>query len=586
MSDGVRDMNYCSECGQENKLKGKFCPNCGASLELEKLSGGTQEKQQSEPVVDEIKPVKGEQEVSQQTDDIHDEARSEVADQSVDQELDNVDKIIADWARNVENETPEPEVASQSEESTESSAANEAIIPSELSESAEVTEANESVESNEVTKSVESNESENLTNEQTPKRINLSKKQWMIGAIVAAVLVILFVGYQYGNSVYTAENKATDFIAAINEKDTKKMVQLMTTEDDHLKLTEENVQPLLKYFTESKKALAEMKRELKQNNRTYNLEIKQVGKKFLLFNEYKVEVYPVYPEVTTNQKGTIISVNDKKYTTTKKAKFKKEIGPFVPGIYKFSATANELTVANESREETVQLFNISDTEVDLTFAMMSIPIETNIPDAKILVDGKEQGQIKDGTGKIGPLVWHEGLTIQLTGEVAGKTIETEKYAVEEWEFEEDSEDNYPLYLDFDVVDRFDIEYIINDFYYEIEDASLSSNEYDKGALGEYFKDGVKNPAFSAVDGYITSARAKNKDQKFVDSPYVEVEVTNFKPLENNQYQVDFEAIYYDPNTDEELSSQKYSGVKVSAVEDDESINFEFIDLGDGGKTIE
>ncbi|MGM0125463.1 hypothetical protein IGI37_002862 [Enterococcus sp. AZ194] len=537
-------MKLCKNCGHENVEESKFCENCGSVLETS----------ETETSVNKVT-----QEVPEDLAENEEVLANKTSESTPAEEASSPETV----------ETTEPETADQVE-------ADVTVTPTET--------AKESGEDMQDSKAINSQEQSNQETPTPAKKGSLSKKQITIGAVVVIILVALFGGYKYGSSIYTSENQIDAFVQAITDKDSKKVVQMMTTDDDHLDLTEKNVKPLIKYFTENKKALAEMKKDMKKNLRTYNLEIKKSGKKFLVFDDYKVEVYPVYPEVSTNQKGTIISVNDEKYTTTKEDSFDEELGPFVPGVYKFSAASEKLTESSESNEKTYNLFNSEDTEIDLTFSVMIIPIESNIKDAKILVDGKEAGKLKDGEGTVGPLVWHDGLTIQLTSGEGKDQITTEEYEVEEWEYTEDSEDDYPVSLDFDVVDMYKLEIAIDSFYSDIQDAVIESNKYDKESLGEYFKDGTKNASFKAIDEYITSSREKNKKKEF-DGVWFYQEITDMAPLEKDQYKIDYEVTYF-INGDEDNVTYKYTGVKVTAFTDENGkLNFEFIDLGDGGKIV-
>ncbi|OJG72394.1 hypothetical protein RV11_GL002976 [Enterococcus phoeniculicola] len=572
---GGKFMKICKNCGHENLEGSLFCESCGASLAEETNAANQSENPQAE--TSETTELHTENSVEEEVQETSEAERNDSAD-SLEEKSEEMTEPVFEAT---DGETSESATEATTDDKTES---QETAVPDETKETPV---ADSAVENGQADQGTEAPEQKTSSTAKTSTG-TFSKKQLTIGAIVVAVLLLLFAGYKYGTSVYTSEKQVETFVQAIKDKDSKALVALMITDDDNLEITESSVKPLIKYFNGNKKALAEMKKEMKQNLRTYNLEMKKSGKKFLVFDNYKVEVYPVYPEVSTNQKGTIISVNDKKYTTTKKDKFKEELGPFVPGTYTFSATAKNLTESNESKEETYDLFNVADTEIDLTFAVMTIPIESNIDDAKIFVDGKEAGQLKDGEGEVGPLVWHEGLTIQLTSGSGDKELKSEAYEVDEWEYsdEYDSEYDYPLYLDFDVLDSYDIEYAIDDFYYEVEDAVIESNKYDKELLGKYFKDGTKNESFKKIDEYITSSREKNKKNEF-DGVWFYVEVKKVTPLENDQYEIDYEVSYHNYGSKVEDVTYKYTGVKVTAIEDDSySIDFEFIDLGDGGKKVE
>src|SRR5699024_940422 len=118
---------------------------------------------------------------------------------------------------------------------------------------------------------------------------------------------------------------------------------------------------------------------------------------YVIFDEYKLSLNPVYVNVSTNYKDTDIVANGEVILTTEKENFNGEVGPLIPGEYTIEASY-DTGLFHITDEKNVKLINPGYPEyvsIYLEGDMVSFSLYGNgydhLKKIEMLVNGKETG---------------------------------------------------------------------------------------------------------------------------------------------------------------------------------------------------
>lgn len=234
----------------------------------------------------------------------------------------------------------------------------------------------------------------------------MSKKQKVTIISLVSVAVVLLVSYLVLKNLTDPVKMLERFEAAIEEKDEDTLMDLLSSGSSKVKLEEKHVKGLIDYLNEEERVFDDIMTSLENQLRTlergdkvhsylYHLKLEKDGKKFLLFDNYKIVLQPVDIIFSSNHANVDFYLDGKKVGTSKEAYEDFEYGPVLPGIYKvkselkgkFASAVNETEVnlfeeANLTGEAWVNL----DLEVD------SLDIYTNYDDVEIFINGESAGK--------------------------------------------------------------------------------------------------------------------------------------------------------------------------------------------------
>ena len=158
----------------------------------------------------------------------------------------------------------------------------------------------------------------------------LNKKGfWILAIIIVILLAALFVGYKIYDSKNHPSKIVQEFENAIEQKDTKKVVQLLNSGQDEMEVKEGKI--LLNYYEahpdiyadtiqllrEEAVALEDNELMVTKKKKNVFLSIKETENKWLLFNQYGLSFKPVYFKITVNQPEVSITLNDQKQIAIK-----------------------------------------------------------------------------------------------------------------------------------------------------------------------------------------------------------------------------------------------------------------------------
>ncbi len=186
------------------------------------------------------------------------------------------------------------------------------------------------------------------------------KKQIIIGSAVAVALTALY----FIGAYFTSQARLVDsFEDAVADGNPEKIADLLSYRDKELTITTEDAEAFVEYLEahqEDRDLLVEsVKQQSESNNR--NRAAAEGGEKafiqleqaenFLFFDTYELYIDPIYVKLETAFKGTKLYNGDEELAEATSNDFSQEAGPFLPGIYTFTAAyKHEYMDAKEEQE--------------------------------------------------------------------------------------------------------------------------------------------------------------------------------------------------------------------------------------------
>lgn len=281
-----------------------------------------------------------------------------------------------------------------------------------------------------------------------PSRRPVSKQTKIIVSAAAAFIILLIGSYFVGDSIYSKANTADAFQDAVKEQDTDRLGTLLYSDDSNLEIDEAKLESFIDYLEEypsyqsdlvqsiSQQAKADDSNESNSANEDSHFQISKNGKKWLVFDNYQIEVTPVYFTLATDYEDTELYMNDEKVATADNDEYTKQAGPFLTGIYNAGA---ELTndYAELENEQTIELNDgmTEDNVVDLTLdaGYTSVESDEGMEGTLIVNEADTDLRLGDDTD-IGPIPLDGSVSLQIEhdfpwGEETSKEIPIEESSI-------------------------------------------------------------------------------------------------------------------------------------------------------------
>lgn len=282
----------------------------------------------------------------------------------------------------------------------------------------------------------------------TPKQ----KKKMAIIAI--STLLLLFVGHQLFQFVFSKERLINSFEEALLENNSKKMAKLLTADDKKLEVDEKAVEGFMKYFEENPEQITATVSMLKQQsdsldtNKEDKSELENFAENFfelnmvqldhngtfLFYDKYQLSIPTVYVEIETNYKDTKLYVDGEEIGEATEPDYKKTFGPFLPGIHKIEAVLNSDIVDLKYEEE---IFISGAVSKDFVYAQLEaeevtfvLPNDGSTNEiVKLYINGKDTEINLLETPTFGPVLLDGSMTWQVETELPWGTIKTEEQPI-------------------------------------------------------------------------------------------------------------------------------------------------------------
>lgn len=285
--------------------------------------------------------------------------------------------------------------------------------------------------------------------EEAVKKEKKGKKKKVFFFSMLALLVLALSGLGYYFSSTTGPQVTVDkLVTAIEQKDYREVASILSTDKD--KWTKEEAQGLLDYMTSQKIdviyeldhiAQSSKTGSVKDKNQNLLIGIEKADKKFGIFQEYRIETYPLEVTATTNLDDAKLKTSEKESTVLKKNQ-RTKLGKvhFAPRDMQLDGKTEVGKISSEVKLDPAQA---SKNKLNLTFNSEKRLLEIEFPeevsnptDIKVAVNGKEVGT---STLFEVDVVAHQEIEVHAVFSVNGESYTTEKAKVTIGETPDDDE---------------------------------------------------------------------------------------------------------------------------------------------------
>ena len=285
--------------------------------------------------------------------------------------------------------------------------------------------------------------------EEAVKKEKKGKKKKVFFFSILALLVLALSGLGYYFSSTTGPQVTVDkLVTAIEQKDYREVASILSTDKD--KWTKEEAQGLLDYMTSQKIdviyeldhiAQSSKTGSVKDKNQNLLIGIEKADKKFGIFQEYRIETYPLEVTATTNLDDAKLKTSEKESTVLKKNQ-RTKLGKvhFAPRDMQLDGKTEVGKISSEVKLDPAQA---SKNKLNLTFNSEKRLLEIEFPeevsnptDIKVAVNGKEVGT---STLFEVDVVAHQEIEVHAVFSVNGESYTTEKAKVTIGETPDDDE---------------------------------------------------------------------------------------------------------------------------------------------------
>ncbi|WP_461226984.1 zinc ribbon domain-containing protein [Lacticaseibacillus suihuaensis] len=244
------------------------------------------------------------------------------------------------------------------------------------------------------------------------------------------VAVVLLGGYFGLKTYYAPARQVSRLMTTVTSGSKASFAKAMATTDPGLKLNQATVGPFVTYLRADKERLANFTRTLQSGATSrYGVKLTTRGKQWLLFPKYVLAAdTPTYVELTSRRKGVTLLQDGKRLGTTSASSKSLKAGPLLPGQYRFSATGQVAGTKTTAKLLVTVDSNGDQAPVAFDFNTVKLDVTSDLEGGQVTdTNGDKLGTIKDGTAKIGPVVYVKGLKFFVTKAFKSGTVTTQKY---------------------------------------------------------------------------------------------------------------------------------------------------------------
>jgi uncharacterized membrane protein YvbJ len=266
---------------------------------------------------------------------------------------------------------------------------------------------------------------QNTVKQTTNKLFPFFKKNKKWSFVILGVVCLIIVAYIAGASLMDPRDKVIQFEQAVRNSDVKTLEGLINSPESKLEVNEKHIKDLITYSKENPDYLPEMISNMMVQINDEENGITNIGSNYdyylkrtkipLFYSQYSIEFRPYFLELSTNESGATLKVDNKQVfkTTEKQKSF--TLGPLMPGIYKTSAE-KKFPYAMLSQDSTISAFDekTANSKSNLELNGGTLQLESNFENTAIFVNGKAIGKTIKQMPEIGPISFNG--TIRIHGE--------------------------------------------------------------------------------------------------------------------------------------------------------------------------
>ncbi|MGT2887932.1 zinc ribbon domain-containing protein [Streptococcus didelphis] len=370
----------------------------------------------------------------------------------------------------------------------------------------------------------------------------LQKKWVKISSISIGLLLfilLIFASYYYSKTNYI--NRYVKARSIHNGRVFENIKEYVIWDDNNEKIT--NDEALYATFHRINPDHAqEVKKQLKEADSSDQVYIKSIGRKFLVFPDYRIAMKPLSLTLKTNLKGVDILLNHKKVTTTSSEDFSTTLKRLPISDY----TASISGTYQGKRIDVKKTYDGKDNVLDLSVIFKTFTVTSNLKDSELYFDDNRIGTLKEGQYQVSdyPVTRKSKAYVKKhfpDGELVSKKLTLA-----------DHPDNSDLKLDIDnlLTEEEAGKYLLSAFNYLL---TYINTGQDDTHLAELFEQGANNDFYK---GLKESIKGKMEmDQRKASSLSIpSVALNNLTQVGKETFLLDFSAVYnfmYDKATDPE-----------------------------------
>ncbi|KGA96967.1 hypothetical protein AJ85_17545 [Alkalihalobacillus alcalophilus ATCC 27647 = CGMCC 1.3604] len=263
-------------------------------------------------------------------------------------------------------------------------------------------ECGEKVEPTATSKEMEEKQSEE-------KKPFWTMKVITIVAILGLLLATTITFYILGSQSIDPEQTVADFQNAILNEDDELVAQLLDPTISDWNYSRADAEALIKYLNKNEndreylfealeaqaKAFANGDRNTALsasllNNGQGSLGMTQEGKKWFIFDDYRIKISPLYLTIYVNEDEATLTINGREQVASTTADEEIQFGPVSPGTYEMEAII-EGRYVDATVTETLDLFQVGSFEqtVNIDFDIANVKVTTNYDDTVVYINGQE-----------------------------------------------------------------------------------------------------------------------------------------------------------------------------------------------------
>lgn len=303
-----------------------------------------------------------------------------------------------------------------------------------------------------------------------PKR---KKRNKIYGSLIAIVAIIGIGLYMVGNSLTSPDKIIDHFQQAIEDDDIEELKKMVESDDSQMEITDEGLEGFISMYQSDPRELRGVIRSLRDEARGnhsghlfHPVSIIQDGKKWLVFDDYKLVILPVYFNVHTNYEGTKIYVGDEEVATATSDYFDVEVGPYMPGEYLIRGVLDNgfsyLDVEETARNSDPEFSQMVDLHIDASSVYFSFDDYSyyDLQEIRLLINGKETpfNLVEDTI--VGPLLTDGSMNASFEADFPWGTIRTNEIPINSTDLHVNLTDQPELQKEIiDQIMQFNIEFI-------------------------------------------------------------------------------------------------------------------------------
>ena len=247
----------------------------------------------------------------------------------------------------------------------------------------------------------------------------LSKKAKIVIVAVTSLAILLIGCYYIIGNILGAQSIASNFTEALQTKNIERVKEIINDGQLELSVDDKQTEAFVTYLHEDPRRITAVSEQLKQNALGYESDefgsafgndygpsvasLNRIGKKWLFFDHYAVQIRPAYMEIFSSEDHTAIYLNNQEVGSVDSEKAE-AFGPLLPGAYIVKAIVDG-EYGKVEQEIEVDFLENEIYDLSLTFDWFDSHIElfSTEADAIVYINGQSTEKTVKELNSLGPI---------------------------------------------------------------------------------------------------------------------------------------------------------------------------------------